>query len=221
MSGTLRAVLAELLGTFFLVLAAAGTAAAALPAPSGALAYGLAATAALFAFGQGAPVYCNPALTAAAWLTRRFDGVRAALTLAAQLLGAALAGLYLQSLFGPERLGSCVLSGVGFRTATLAEALGTFLIATAYFTGSADPRRGWAPLAAGAATTAAALVFAPVTGGAFNPARAFGPAVASGQWAFWYVWWIGPLAGAVPSALLVEGVLSDAGARKAAKDKNL
>lgn len=220
MSGTFRAFLAEFVGTFCLVLLAAGAAASGAAPALVALAYGLAASVCLFAFAQGGGHF-NPALTAASLLMRRADGPRAALILAAQLLGAALAGLYLQ---GHAAAGAapaaCALSGVGFRSATLAEALGAFFIASAYFASAAEPRRGAAPLAVGAATAAAALVFAPSTGGAFNPARAFGPSVATGLWAHWYVYWIGPLAGAAASALLFENFLVPEGGRKSpAKDK--
>ncbi|PIR15927.1 MAG: hypothetical protein COV48_11695 [Elusimicrobia bacterium CG11_big_fil_rev_8_21_14_0_20_64_6] len=41
----------------------------------------------------------------------------------------------------------------------------------------------------------------PLTGGAMNPARAFGPALAAGYWSMHYVYWVGPIAGAVVAAL--------------------
>jgi glycerol uptake facilitator protein len=46
-----------------------------------------------------------------------------------------------------------------------------------------------------------ALIAGPLTGGALNPARDFGPALAAGAWTEHYVYWIGPLAGAIAAAL--------------------
>jgi len=51
------------------------------------------------------------------------------------------------------------------------------------------------------------LVGGPVTGSAANPARAFGPALVSGQWVGQIVYWIGPLLGGILAALLWEYVL--------------
>jgi glycerol uptake facilitator-like aquaporin len=63
-------------------------------------------------------------------------------------------------------------------------------------------------LVAGLALTADALVFGPFTGAAANPARWFGPALASGTWADWYVWIVGPVAGGVIAAVLSSTVFA-------------
>jgi len=52
-------------------------------------------------------------------------------------------------------------------------------------------------LAIGLAVFAGALVGAPLSGGVFNPARAFGPALVSWQWTAQMIYWIGPLVGGV------------------------
>src|SRR5256886_16293993 len=54
----------------------------------------------------------------------------------------------------------------------------------------------------GCAAAAAHVMGGPRPGAAMNPARWFGPAVASGALDNWYVWWIGPLVGAAPAGLL-------------------
>ena len=51
------------------------------------------------------------------------------------------------------------------------------------------------------------LVGGPLTGAAMNPARAFGPALVSGEWLGHVVYWVGPIAGAILAALLWEYVL--------------
>jgi Major intrinsic protein len=55
------------------------------------------------------------------------------------------------------------------------------------------------------------LMGGPLTGAAMNPARWFGPAVASGALDNWYVWWIGPLAGAAVAALLYRFAFTELG----------
>ena len=49
----------------------------------------------------------------------------------------------------------------------------------------------------------------PLTGAAMNPARWFGPAIASGAFDNWYVWWIGPALGAGAAALVYRAVLAE------------
>lgn len=213
MSGNFRAYLAELVGTFALVFAAVGAASydAATGSHAGALipalAYAAAAAGALFAFGPTSGGHFNPAVTAGMLAARRIDGITGLFYVAAQLLGAALAAVFLKAVHtGAPHQGVCDLAGVGFRAGTLIEAVSTFFVVSTYMATS-GVRRGPArlgPLAVGLTILFCALVTAPSTGAAMNPARAFGPAVASGDWANWYVYWIGPLAGAVTAALAQE-----------------
>jgi len=65
-------------------------------------------------------------------------------------------------------------------------------------------------LAIGLAVAADILVGGPLTGAAMNPARWFGPAVAAGAYADWYVWWIGPAIGAAVAALVYRSTLAEA-----------
>jgi glycerol uptake facilitator-like aquaporin len=61
------------------------------------------------------------------------------------------------------------------------------------------------------------LVGGPLTGAAMNPARAFGPAVASGEWVGHGIYWVGPIAGALLAALLWEYFLIPRGALRRRK----
>ena len=215
MSGNFRAYLAELVGTFALVFAAAGS--ASLDAGCGgslapALAYGAASATALFAFGPTSGGHFNPAITAAMLAARRVDGITALFYVASQLLGAALAGLFIKAALhaGAPQLGACALTGVGFRGGTLIEAVSTFFLVSTYMA-TAGTRRGpdrLGPVPVGLSVLFCALVTGPSTGAAMNPARAFGPAVASGLWTNWFVYWIGPLAGAAAAALMQENLFS-------------
>jgi glycerol uptake facilitator protein len=202
--GGLRAFAAELAGTFALTLAAAGAVCLGLGPVGAALAYGAATAAAFHSFPAAAGRF-NPAIALAEVGLSRVSVTRGVFAVTAQLLGAACAGLFLRAtlsggrpdlLGAPAFLGAVAPTGVGYRAATLIEAVATFFLTTAAL--AADQRRarrlGW--LSIGLATLFGALLAGPTTGGAMNPARAFGPAVAAGRWAMHYVYWVGPLAGA-------------------------
>ena len=209
MTGALKSYLGEFIGTFALVLAGAGSLCVGLGPGLAALNYGLAAMSMTYAFGPISGGHFNPALTVALYAAKRVDAARAVLFVVSQLLGAALAGrLLAAALHGdPVQLGGTVLT-IGFKAATLLEAVATFFLVISYYAAVYDPRgrAGAAPLAHGAALAAGALWLGPLTGGALNPARAFGPAINSGLWASWYVWWAGPIVGATAAALLYESL---------------
>lgn len=221
--GGLRAFAAELAGTFALTLAGAGAlcldyATGGNIGPAGiALAYGAAALTVVHTFPAAGGRF-NPAIAIAELALRRGDVLRGVFALAAQLLGAACAGLFLRAVLSggrhdllgaPAYLGACAPVGIGYKAATLVEAVATFFLALTVF--AADERRAkrMGPLSIGAATAFGALIAGPLTGGALNPARAFGPALAAGQWSMHYVYWVGPLAGAITAALVAPYLIHE------------
>ena len=183
-----------------------------------ALAHGLALAVLVSALGPVSGGHFNPAVTFGVWITGRIEPVRAALYAGAQLLGALAAGLALRAVFneaswGPVALGTPTVDpAIGVGAAIIVEAILTVLLLFAVF-GTAIDRR--APkiggLAIGLAVAADILMGGPLTGAAMNPARWFGPAVASGTFADWYVWWIGPLLGAAVAAYLYRYTLEERG----------
>ena len=183
-----------------------------------ALAHGLALAVLVSAFGAVSGAHFNPAVTFAVWLSGRIEPVRAGLYVAAQLVGAVLAGLALRAVFNdaawrPVALGTpAVLGGVGIVPAIIIEAILTMVLLVAVFGTAIDPRGPKiGGLAIGLAVAADILMGGPLTGAAMNPARWFGPAVASGSYADWYVWWIGPLLGAAVVAGIYRFALVEAG----------
>jgi len=135
--GGLRAFAAELAGTFALTLAGAGAlcldyATGGRIGPVGiALAYAGAAVTVVHAFPSAVGRF-NPALAVAELAVRRVDLLRGVFALGAQLLGAMCAGLFLRAVLSggrpelltePAYLGSCVPLGIGYRAATLVEAV--------------------------------------------------------------------------------------------------
>jgi glycerol uptake facilitator protein len=99
------------------------------------------------------------------------------------------------------------------------EALGTFFLLWAIIGVAVNPRatKDWAAFAIGGALGMAVMVFAPLTGAGFNPARAFGPALVSGEWGgadtFLLVYVVAPVIGALVAVFLYLQILAEPGAK--------
>jgi glycerol uptake facilitator-like aquaporin len=87
------------------------------------------------------------------------------------------------------------------------EATATFFLVLTVFATTLDDRgtfRSIAGFGAGLMYALGVIVAEPFTGGALNPARAFGPALVATHWANHGVFWVGPLAGGFVAALLYD-----------------
>ena len=211
-----RRLFSELLGTFALVLAAAGggllhakgqiSLAAAVVAP------GLMVTAVILFMGAVSGAHLNPAVSLAFALRGDFPWKRVPGYVIIQLIGATLACLFLRWVFGNiEHLGA-TLPGPGYRDwqALLMEIVLTVLLVSVILgTASAAQNVGAiAALGVGGYIALAGLWAAPVSGVSMNPARSFGPALASGYWTSYWVYLVGPVAGmliAVGFAFVLRG----------------
>src|SRR5215467_13437984 len=186
-----RRLFAELLGTFFLVLVAAGggilhgqgqiSLAAAVVAP------GLMVMSIILFMGAVSGAHLNPAVSLAFALRKDFPWKRVPGYIIVQLIGAALACLFLDAVFGNvEHLGA-TLPGAGYENwqALLMEiALTAGLVSVILGTASAAQNVGAiAALGVGSYIALAGLWAAPVSGVSMNPARSFGPALVSGDFA--------------------------------------
>ncbi len=214
------ALVAEAIGTFLFFFLGAG--AVVLGAHTGdtsgglvgvALAHGLALAVLVSAFGAVSGGHFNPAVTFGVWITGRIAPARAAMYVIAQLLGAVAAGFALRFVFPetswePVALGTPALGeGTDVTQGIVIEAVMTMVLLVAVFGTAIDPRGPKiGGLAIGLAVAADIFMGGPLTGAAMNPARWFGPAVASGTYDDWYVWWIGPLVGAAIIALVYRFV---------------
>ncbi len=207
----LKVYLAEFIGTFALVFIGAGAVAANSGLVGIALAHGLVLMAMIFALGHVSGGHFNPAVTIAMLLNKEIKTEKAIGYIGSQLLGASFAGFLLLAFFpaagglGVPALGS----GMSFAQGALLEAILTFFLVTVIF-GVAVDKKGSpqvAGLAIGLVLAFDILMGGSLTGAAMNPARAFGPAIASGQWANQAVYWLGPIVGALLGALAYDKVL--------------
>lgn len=215
---TSRSAVAELVATFALVFVGAGAAIASgfgLDLTGVALAHGLVLGVMVSVTARLGGGMVNPVVSIGAWVAGRLTTVRTVAVVGAQLIGAVAAGLLLRYLVPATALEAAsggtpvVASGLATGKAIVIEAVCTFFYVFAYFGTIVDDRGHLGRTAGFAVGLVAAfdiMAFGPFTGAAINPARWFGPALASGSWADWYVWILGPLAGGIIAAVLYSGV---------------
>lgn len=216
--------LAELIGTFWLVLGGCGSAviAAAFPETGIGLlgvsfAFGLTVLTMAFAIGHISGCHLNPAVSLGLWAGGRFPANELVPYIAAQVLGGVVAGgvLYLiasgqagfdlSAGFASNGYGEHSPGGYSFLAALVTEIVMTmmFLIVILGATDSRAPK-GLAPIAIGLCLTLIHLISIPVTNTSVNPARSTGVAIYVGDWAVAQLWlfWFAPVIGGVIGALI-------------------
>ena len=222
MRNTLRPLVAEAVGTFFLVFCGVGAIvtdiyrAGSVGLLGIAIAHGVALGIAITATMNISGGHLNPAVTLGALSIGRIDVRKAISYIIAQLAGASIAVLAIKGLY-PEMAGQ--ISGYGApRLANdvstvqgiVIEAILTFMLAFAVMgtvVDSKTPKVGG--FGVGLIVMCGILAGGQMTGGAMNPARAFGSMVVAWQWTGALIYWIGPVLGAVVAAQLYDRVLME------------
>jgi MIP family channel proteins len=208
---------AEFVGTFTLIFVGIGAIANATPT-SGlgllgiAFAHGLAIAVMVTATGAISGGQLNPAVTFGLLVGGQMDVKKSLAYWIAQLAGGTAAALLCIPLLGMSAVSSGTpdisLNGsavpvVSTAQAIVIEAVLTFFLVFVVYGSAVDVR---APKIGGLAiglTVALDIMFGgPLTGAAMNPARTFGPALASGHWNNHIVYWVGPLAGGALAGLI-------------------
>jgi aquaporin TIP len=215
-----KALAAEFIGTFAFVLISVGTIAAdqMLSGRLGPLALMLASGMTLAAMMSATAAisggHLNPAITFGVFLARKIDRGTAISYVVSQCLGALVAMLVLQFSmptvtlaavwFGTPKLGMNISLAQGLIT----EFVLTFLLMFVFY-GTMIDKRGpkVGGLFVGLVSSVSLFVAGPISGGAFNPARHFGPAIISGSMDNFWVYWIGPAAGAALAAVFYSLIL--------------
>ncbi|OBT27591.1 aquaporin Z [Vibrio tasmaniensis] len=221
--------IAEMFGTFWLVLGGCGSAVLAAAFPDVgigllgvSLAFGLTVLTMAFAIGHISGCHLNPAVTIGLWSGGRFDGKDVAPYIIAQVIGGIIAGGVLfviasgqagfdaaASGFASNGYGEHSPGGYSLTAALVCEVVMTmvFLFVIMGATDSKAPA-GFAPIAIGLCLTLIHLISIPVTNTSVNPARSTGVAVFVGDWAVSQLWlfWIAPIIGAVIGAMIYKAV---------------
>ena len=232
MNRTGRAALAEAYGTFLLTMIGPGTIIAVTfldgsitSAGLGfiGLAHGVALLLAVYTIGRLTGAHINPAVTIAHWATRRIETKKVVPYILGQLGGASLAGFVQLALWTSSNnrglvqaahttfLGDTIPSpqfGVG--AVLLAEVIGTAILVFTVFGATdktADPSR--AGVTIGFALAAMVWMFGPISGGSLNPARTWGPTLASAVFSLTplgnlWIYVVGPVLGGLLGAFLYD-----------------
>jgi len=180
------------------------------------LAHGAAIGLMVYTFGHVSGAHINPAVTISMLVTRRIgikDGIAYIIF---QLIGAIAAAASLKAILpdlgakvnfgtqgGPsELLNHSAISGLAV------EIILTFFLVTVIFMTAVHKKApaGMYGLAIGGMIFLIHLVGVPLTGASVNPARTFGPALISGYWDYHWIYWAGPIIGAIIAGLIMNYV---------------
>jgi MIP family channel proteins len=216
--GLLRRAVAEGIAAFALVFAGCGavvtdaTHQGALGSVGVSLVFGLVIMVMIYATGHLSGAHINPAVTDAFTLTRHFPGRDAIAYIGAQLVGATAGALLLLAAWTskPAALGATVPS-VATGTAFLYEVVMTAFLMFVIIAVATDTRAvgAAAAIAIGGTVGLDALFGGPLTGASMNPARSFGPALASGTWTDFWVYVAGPVVGAALGAFAYQFIRAE------------
>ncbi|TWS95935.1 aquaporin Z [Reyranella sp. CPCC 100927] len=216
--------IAEVVGTFWLVLGGCGSAVLAAAFPDVgiglagvSLAFGLTVLTMAFAIGHVSGCHLNPAVTVGLATARRFPMGEVIPYIVAQVIGGIIGAgvLYViaSGKAGFDLAGGLASNGYADHSPgkyTMVAGLVTEIVMTFMFLfiilGATDKRApaGFAPIAIGLALTLIHLISIPVTNTSVNPARSTGPAVFVGGWAIQQLWlfWVAPVIGAVLAGIV-------------------
>jgi len=161
----------------------------------------------IYATGHLSGAHINPAVTIAFTLTRHFPVRDAIAYIVAQIVGATAAALVFLAAWAskPAHLGATIPT-VAAGTALLYEVILTALLMFVIVAVATDTRAvgAGAALAIGGTVGLDALFGGPITGASMNPARSFAPALASGTWTDFWIYIVGPIAGAALGAFAYQ-----------------
>ncbi len=226
-----RRLMAEFVGTFWLVLGGCGSAVLAAGFPKTgigflgvALAFGLTLLTMAYAIGHISGCHINPAVSVGLWAGGRFPAAEVIPYIIAQVIGGIVAagvlyviasgtaGFDVSAGFASNGYGAHSPGGYGLGSAAVCEVVMTlmFLFVIMGATYKRVPA-GFAPIPIGLVLTLIHLISIPVTNTSVNPARSTGPALFVGGWAIGQLWlfWLAPIVGAALGGILYRGIASE------------
>nr|AOS89749.1 aquaporin [Helix pomatia] len=180
-----------------------------------ALTFGLAVGTVVLVFQHISGAHVNPAVTAAALVTRRVSIIRGVLYIIAQVIGGIVGAGILYGLtpsgIKKQIWANDIPDGIGQAQGFGVELIITFVYVLTVFACQDEKRsdfKGSNPLTIGLAAVVCHLFAVPFTRAGMNPARSFGPAVITAAWRNHWIFWVGPVVGGVLAGLLYEYVFA-------------
>ncbi|MEI7522992.1 MAG: aquaporin Z [Mariniphaga sp.] len=221
----MKKLVAEFIGTLWLVLGGCGSAVLAAAYPQlgigfagVAIAFGLTVVTMAYAIGHISGCHLNPAVSVGLWIGGRFERKDLLPYIAAQILGG-IAGAGILYLIASGKAGFAIggfaangygehsPGGYSMLAALVSEVVMTFMFLIIIL-GATHPKapKGFAGLAIGLGLTLIHLISIPVTNTSVNPARSTSQAVFVGGWALDQLWlfWVAPIAGAILAGLIYK-----------------
>ncbi|WP_417352320.1 aquaporin Z [Flavobacterium alkalisoli] len=221
-----KKLVAEFIGTFWLVLGGCGSAVLACSFPEFgigftgvALAFGLTVLTMAFAIGHISGCHLNPAVSIGLCVGGRFSAKELIPYIISQVLGGMLAAYVLYTIasgkegfvaggFAANGFGEHSPGGYSMSAVILCEIVMTFMFLIIIL-GSTDERasKGLAPVAIGLGLTLIHLISIPVSNTSVNPARSTSQVLFADAWAAQQLWvfWVAPIMGAVLAGLVYKG----------------
>ena len=170
-------------------------------------------------FGVVSGGHFNPAVTLAVAALKRISPIDAVIYILAQLSGGVLGALLTKELLEDEgratHYGAAQVSSLlsGSFAGSVVEAVGTFCLVLVVLSSvySKKSAKEWAPLAIGTTLGFIVMVGGPLTGGSFNPARWFGPALVGNDFGGTWPYIVGPIVGSLLAAAVFKYVIEPGG----------
>ena len=221
-----KKLVAEFIGTFWLVLGGCGSAVLAASFPElgigfvgVSLAFGLTVLTMAYAIGHISGCHLNPAVSLGLWTNGRFSTSELLPYIIAQVLGG-IAAAFILYIIASGKAGFDITSGFASNgyaehspngysliSVLVAEIVMTFMFLLVIL-GSTDKRTpsGFAPIAIGLALTLIHLITIPVSNTSVNPARSTAVAIFEGTWAMDQLWlfWVAPIIGAILAGIVYK-----------------
>lgn len=203
--------IAEFIGTFFLVFAGTGavivdTSTHSLTHVGVAITFGLVVMTMIYAFGHVSGAHFNPAVTLAFYFLKQINMKDALTYIFIQCLSAYTASLTLYFMFGNiGSLGATLPSGSWIQSAVM-ELILTFVLMMVILTSAVHDKasKPFAGIAIGGTVALEAMFGGPVSGASMNPARSIGPALASGNVGFLWIYIVFTIIGALAASAIYK-----------------
>ena len=188
-----------------------------------ALAFGLTVMICIYVFGKISGAHLNPAVTIGLLVTKNISLIDSVYYIVAQVIGACLGSLLLFVCLGAPAvtiggLGATAPGlGVSYIQAMIAECIGTFFLMLVVMGVAVDEKAepGFAGITIGMTVATVIVVLGAFTGASINPARTFGPYLmdtllgGANLWAYFPIYLVGPIVGAILAALAYVYIAKD------------